>query len=407
MNNRAQKIIASTAQLIHRFGPRPPASSESRETADALADEIRHDADSTRVEDFHAHPGAFLGWIRVLVLFYVAGVALFWMGYSTITAFLMVFSLFVLVGEFFLYWEVLDPFYPRRKGRNLEASLNPEGEVRGELILSGHHDSAPIFTLLDRYPRLYPFLVNSGIASIGIMSLLSGLHSYGLNRWDFMEILTPYFSVLFTIQLLFVLPLWFFASRKHTPGAGDNLASSLVALDIIKSVARRRDEGNGLKHLKVTAVSWDAEEAGLRGSRAWCKGRKPSTHPVWNLNFECLYDANALTLLTTDVNGSVTLSKDLAKRCHYLLEQKLGRPAKVHPIAFLSGGTDAGETARCGMHSTTLVAMGWDHSTHSTAYHTPKDIPEAVDAKAVEASLELTELLIEELDEELMQLQAT
>ena len=38
-----------------------------------------HFADRVWSEDFAVHPGAFLGWIRLLVLIYIAGLALLWL----------------------------------------------------------------------------------------------------------------------------------------------------------------------------------------------------------------------------------------------------------------------------------------------------------------------------------------
>ena len=75
---------------------------------------------------------------------------------------------------------------------------------------------------------------------------------------------------------------------------------------------------------------------------------EPLDHPVWNLNLECLYDEKALFMLTTDINGTVQLSKPLAERCARILKDITGRQIPLQPIGFLAGGTDAGETAESG-----------------------------------------------------------
>ena len=151
-------------------------------------------------------------------------------------------------------------------------------------------------------------------------------------------------------------------------------------------------------------MSFDAEEAGLRGSRAFRKARLGQGgfgYPVWNLNLECLFDASELFFLSSDINGSVRLSKGFASRCAALLKDITGQIVPVGPIAFLTGGTDAGETTRAGAEATTLMGMPWSNSARSAVYHTPADTVEAVSPQAVEAALKLMDRLARELDEEL------
>ncbi|NLX44395.1 MAG: M28 family peptidase [Treponema sp.] len=79
-----------------------------------------------------------------------------------------------------------------------------------------------------------------------------------------------------------VLPLWGFASDEGSPGAGDNMAASAIALEIFKEFAERRAAGAGLKRTRLAFASFDAEEAGLRGARVFarrCKG-EPCGHAL-------------------------------------------------------------------------------------------------------------------------------
>jgi hypothetical protein len=121
------------------------------------------------------------------------------------------------------------------------------------------------------------------------------------------------------------------------------------------------------------------------------------TLPTWNLNLECLYDDRELFLLTSDVNGTVQLSPELAGQCQRLLAGR-GREAPVKPIAFLTGGTDAGELARGGAQATCLVGMPWGNNNRSNVYHTPADVLSAVSPEAVAAAMKLALDLTRELD---------
>jgi hypothetical protein len=95
-----------------------------------------------------------------------------------------------------------------------------------------------------------------------------------------------------------------------------------------------------------------------------------------------------LFFLTSDINGSVKLSKDLAEECAGIAE-KLGYPKCTKDIAFLTGGTDAAELAKIGMDATTMLAMPWDNSERASVYHTPNDTIDKVEKAAIKAGLEI------------------
>jgi aminopeptidase YwaD len=402
----AGRALRLTGRLIDTFGPRPSGSEASRQTADALQKEASDFADRVWSEDFTVHPGAFLGWIRLLVLIYIAGLTLLWLGLFWVAALLATAGLVVLIGQFFFYYELLDPVFPRQTGRNVLAVVEPQGEALGQFIISGHHDSARIFNFLAHQPALYALRVTGGLAIYGLFLLTSWL----LAVWTAVSGAAPDWSTVgaavFSVLLLWVGQLWWFASARSTPGAGDNLASSAAAWETLRHFAEEKAAGQGLRHLRVIAASWDAEEAGLRGGRAWVKaGRGAQADdrlalPTWNLNLECLYDVDELFFLTSDVNGTVKLSPELAEQCRRLLAGR-GRDVPAKPIAFLTGGTDAGELARGGAQATTLIGMPWGNTQRSSVYHTPGDVLSAVSQEAVGEAIFLAIALAEELDNSL------
>ncbi len=395
----AGRALNLTGRLINHYGPRPAGSDESRGTADALKAEATPFADAAWTEDFPVHPGAFLGWIRILVLLYLMSVLLLWLELYLPAALLVTLGLGIMVGQFFFYREVIDRLYPRRTGRNVLASLEPVGEVRGQLIISGHHDSAQVFNFLAHQPALYPLRVMGGIGTLVLLFLVS----WTLWIWLIASGTTPgwgtYAAGLFSLLFLLVGQLWWFASAKSTPGAGDNLASSAAAWEALREMAGRKSRGGGLSYLRLVAASWDAEEAGLRGSRFWVSKQAGGRLdlPTWNLNLECLYNTEDFFFLTSDVNGSVQLSADLAARCQRLLA-KQGHIVPANTIAFLTGGTDAGELARGGVEATSLIGMPWGNSTRSSVYHTPDDVLDAVSVDAIIAAIQLAVDLAEDLD---------
>jgi aminopeptidase YwaD len=211
--------------------------------------------------------------------------------------------------------------------------------------------------------------------------------------WPFMIVLVP-----LTLTLPWIVKLWSFASKEGTPGAGDNLIASAIAVE----VARYFSDSKELQHTRIIAASYDSEESGLRGARAFFKRHKHNESllmgKVYNFNIDCPYEAKEIFFLTSDINGSVKLSESMAQRCTRIAHT-LGYDAVSKPIAMLTGGTDAAEAAKVGIEATTLMAMPWDNSSRSSVYHTPQDTPDAIEPEAVEISLEIAIHVIKEIDQ--------
>jgi putative aminopeptidase FrvX len=107
-----------------------------------------------------------------------------------------------------------------------------------------------------------------------------------------------------------------------------------------------------------------------------------------------------LFFLTSDINGSVALSTELAEELVAVAKTK-GYPATHQPIAFLTGGTDAGELAKKGVKATTLIGMPWSNNSRSSVYHTPNDTVDKIEPAIVEATLDIFTTYITESDQSL------
>lgn len=404
-SDKAKSAIALTSDIIDRFGPRLAGSEACREAAEAIRSRIGTICDSTTIEDFAVHPGAFLGFIKVLVVVYaIDALALAFIPLASIV--LGAASIAVLVFGFLLYREVLDPFFPAREGHNVVGVLEPEGEVLRQVIVSGHHDSARVFNFYIDRPELYSRRIYGGIGSVValwiasiVVALVSGLAmKTALIGVDLLRAIS---AAAFLGLFPFVLHLWFFASDKGTPGAGDNLVASAIALEVVAEFARRREAGKGLSHTRLVFASFDAEEAGLRGARAFARRRRQefASLPSYGYNMDCVYNLSDLSFLTSDLNGSVKLDAEATARLAKLAAAE-GLPSTTMPIAFLTGGTDAAELAAAGVHATSLIAMRWGNDARSQAYHTPRDTIDSVDPAAVEALIRLGLRFIESLEAE-------
>jgi hypothetical protein len=391
---RAKSALELTGSLIERFGPRLTGSQACLDTADSLLKAATGTSDKAWTEDFTVHPGAFLGFIKVMVIIYLLSAPILFI-LPVLSAGLMSVGMAILILGFFLYREILDPFFPARTGRNVIAVLEPSGPAKRQLIVSGHHDSAFVFRFYVDQPEKYSFRVLGGIGVFVVLWIVAMVLMITMPG----SLVRAVAAVLFCASFILVYPLWGFAGKEGTPGAGDNLVASAVALEVLKEFYDRRKADNSLVGTRLVFVSFDSEEAGLRGARAWSRSHADliTGLPTWHYNMDCIYTAKESRFLTSDINGSVKLSSTLANVCAEAAAES-GVSAKVEPIAFLTGGTDAAETARKGVKSTTLIAMQWSNQERSSVYHTPQDTVSAVEPRAVELAIQVGIRLAERLD---------
>lgn len=401
----ARQALERTVALIDRFGSRLVGSDACRHTADALHAELANYADKAVKESFWLHPGAFLGWIRILVVLYPVSLVFLWMDLPLISLLLTSAGILVMVLEFFLYKEIIDPIYPKVEGVNVYGTIEPEGEVRHTFLFSGHHDSARVFNFFTNKPSLYIFRIGFGLGLYFVQLAVALARTVGamIEGSLFSVSIPPVFYLIAVIILTLGFPLvahlWFFASKEGTPGAGDNLIASSMALELARYLSLQKQNGHPLKHTRVIVASFDGEEAGLRGSRAFFTKHAPdfAGQSVWNFNVDCPYDAKDLFFLTSDINGSVKLSQRMATEC-VNISHSMGYDAFSQPIAFLTGGTDAAEAAKVGVEAVTLMAMPWGNKGRNSVYHTPNDLPDAIDVLAVEETLSIAIKFIERLE---------
>jgi len=372
-------VINETDEIIKKFGPRLAGTKASLDTADYLFNEAKEYSDQTFSEDFYINKGAFLGWINLLVICYLLGFVSFVLGYVLTTVVLTVVSVLILYLQFIRYLPIIDFLFPKRKARNVYGVIEPKAEVKRQIIISGHHDSAPIFNFFIHQPKLYGLRVTGSIMFVLLSMVLAVVNIFV--KHDILY----YVSIgIIGLGLLLVLQMWFFRSKKATPGAGDNLASTMVAFLLGKYFYNLKGTKDELKHTRIIFASFDAEEEGLRGARAFVKAHKDALleTKTYLLNIECLYDENELFFLTSDINNTVKLSDSLADDL-IKVASNLGIKTHKQNIAVLTGGTDAGEFGKINVEATTIMGMPWSNDNRNMAYHTPNDTIENVSFRAI------------------------
>jgi hypothetical protein len=339
------------------------------------------------LDEFSIHKGAFLGWINLLVIAYLLSIILIWYNLYWVTLILSIFSILVLVLEFFFYLPVIDFLFPKKKAMNAIGFIKPKKEIKNQIIISGHHDSARIFNFFIYQPKLYHIRVTGSIALVVFLTIFSLAGWLGLNGP-----LLLWMKIILSAGSLLIIQMWFFASKKGTPGGGDNLIASTMAIEIGRYFSE-----NKLNHTQIIIASFDAEEEGLRGSRAFAKKYKSlfDQYPTVLLNSDCLYHLDDMFFLTSDINGTVKLDENLVSKLSNIAINK-GYQSTTKPIGFLTGGTDAGELAKVGVSSTTLIGMPWSNQERSSVYHTPNDTLDHVQVEMIDAAIDIFITYIEE-----------
>jgi aminopeptidase YwaD len=391
----ARDCISETDRLLRTHGPRLTGSPACSAAAQELAAELRSFADSVRIDQFPVHPGVFYAYTKVLPAVYAAGllVLIVFPRFSLLPALALCLGIALMLFQFAFYVHVGDGLFRRRTGFNVEGIVEPAGTAERELIISGHHDSAPVARIFSSpFRRLYALaiFVPYVFFIVELVILVSRFLAGGAS--------TPPWEVHFLIAGLPFAAGYFcmVALRQGSPGAGDNLIASVLAIRLGREIAQRR--GDLLRGTRLRIVSFDAEEAGLRGAAAYMRGRAKATAlPCVHLNLDSLYDPRELQVLTSDINGSVPLSRAMVEQLEECAKE-CGVPLRRFALIFGAGGTDAAESARIGMPSTTLIAMPTNVFRGDLVYHTPRDTAEHIAPGVVAACMRIAIAYLRRLD---------
>ncbi|MHA1671994.1 MAG: M28 family peptidase [Promethearchaeota archaeon] len=190
---------------------------------------------------------------------------------------------------------------------------------------------------------------------------------------------------------MFILPFFNFSEKDGSPGTGGNPIASIIAINAGRTITHLNIIGAPiLEHTRIIILSTDGEEAGLRGAAAFVQEHMNNLHslPTYVFNIDSIYSVDDIHFLTSNINGTVQLSKDMASQCNQIA-QNLGYDSKTIPIPPGAGGTDAGEFGRVGIEATTIIAMPTEIIRDDLVYHTINDTVENIDPLAVEAVIKV------------------
>jgi len=401
--SHVRRVFAFTDQVVEQYPNRLVGTEACRNAADRIKEEFIKNCDpgSVQVEEFTVHPKSFLKYIPGLVVIYIICSILLYLQFPLPAFFGYLLAIFVFYSQFVRYWEIFDPLFPRATGYNVFGTIEPEGEVRQQVIVSAHHDAAYVFQLIARVPRYYARFITGGILFLALGFLVSLI---GAVLAIFHISIPAWIPLVLIAGSVLLLPLAFFTTGQVSPAAGDNMIAVAIASETAKLFHAAKKVGtNPLRHTRLMVASFDAEEAGLRGARAFCQKHREELLRVktYVLNIDTLYKVKDLSFLEKDLNASVKLSHEMAQDC-VDIAKSLGYSAKTSAMPFGAGSTDAAEFGKMRVEATTLVGISFDISQfrEGLVYHTPNDLSKYIEPAMVEAALKIVRDCIVKKDSE-------
>lgn len=410
----AQYMYDVIQKVIDEAGCRMPCSPQEAKGAEVIKKEMEATCDEVAIEPFTCHPRAFLGWIRIVILFVLLSFSSFYLTQVFNDRFLnlvlmMMGVAFNLLGfliawkEFFNYDEFIDPLFKKKSSQNVVGKIKPEGVVKKVIVFSGHHDSALQFNLL-RYLKVgYAIILFLGLAILFIWIICSIIILFFV--WTVFpsgaSIDTSFFNGfvnwLLIIGAVPLIALLFFVTpgekANKVPGAVDNLSAVAVALGVGRYLKTNKQLIP--KNTEIRLISFGCEEAGLRGAYRYAAAHKTELKKLNAeiFNMDGIQSAKTITVVEYEPTTRTKHSKEVVDKMLKAAEtaeikaKTLGTNFAEKLAGQISGGTDATAFSKAGIKAANISAM--EIRKFVKFYHQPWDKLDMIDRGSLENVLSI------------------
>ena len=386
----ADYLFGLIKKICTGVGPGSPCTPQEEQRAMILKEEMEKlvGAENVAVEKTRLAPDAFIGWFRFGCILALLSVVFFFTrqqsGFPLLFSFLAFLCIFlvnaVAVGEFFLYYEMVDFLFEKKDSQNVIGTFRRQGEkaadIKRLIIIGGHHDSAVQFNWLTYLG--FGYYLAQAFIFISLVSLLVGTGAelfsqllYGVSpSWT----QTFMFRVsVFVAPLGFVSAFFFLGSNKNggtVPGAADNLSGCAVALGVGRVLARHPELIP--PDTEIRMITFGAEEAGTRGSLRYVQRHLQELKKLdaQVCNVDTVIHPKQI-IFTTDCNSLVKNSAEVYTGLARAAEAT-GVPHVEIPFPIFGGATDTLPFSRYGIKAAAFMAMTVPGQMIRW-YHTPRD----------------------------------
>lgn len=392
-----ESAIHFTQKVIDECGARLPGSENSLKAADMYYQEMKN-FDESRKEDFMFAPEAFFGFFDIFVVCFILATLFTFIGgnWLYLSTGLLTLGALAAISQFVFYWGWFDIFYKKKKGCNAVGIINPPNpaDVKQEIIVCGHHDSAWVVNFFLHAQKLYSIRLILGIGFVLVAYVLTIVLTIifattGMTSVPFLTDFVKYGSL---VGFFFAIPLMWYRDRKvGSYGAGDNLISCSMALQLGKVFDEAKKSGHPLlKHTRIRVISFDAEEAALKGSKAYVKAHKEELLNLSTVALcpDCIYTMKDFKIVAGDQNGTIKVPQKLVDEVVEVANH-LGYQTKGFPWPFGGGASDTASFLKIGVPAITIMGMSTEMIREGLVQHTQKDVVSAIDKEIVEATMKI------------------
>lgn len=378
----AQYMIDEISHICTTMPKRAPGSEGEKIACEYMAEVLKTDCgcDKSQVEPFKLQPNSFYGWIYFTVTLALINIGLYFF-IPAIGVALMVFGLIIMVIQFGLYKKAIDFLFPQKTGHNVTAIKSCSDTVKARIFFNGHPDAAWNWPVSEKLGGIV-YELHILISLIGTLFCLTISIIATVKIGFTATIITPQSNpVLFYLGIAslafvpFLVGMYFLWDEKTTvDGANDNLSGCYMGIAILKAL---KDANIDLQHTEVGVILSGAEEAGLRGAKAWTKKYKDKFNdvPTWIISFDTIRESQFLMVNYRDMHALVKSDKEVGD-LFYQSAVELGIKCNKGMVPPFGGSTDAAAFAQGGFKSVGITAL---NHVLQDYYHTPKDTPDNMD----------------------------
>ncbi len=379
----ADYVLKTARHVVDSFGPRPPASGGEQQAQQFMRGELEPVTDGpVTIEAFSVASKAFFAPPAISGLLLTAAIVGWWVSLWLALS-MSAAAILILVCELGLYWQLIDPLFPKRTSHNVAGTQRPSGKVLRRLVLNAHIDAAYEWRWHSRFPGSLPFVLPFALASVAIVFCIDAAAVV----LECCEAFGPYLhtAVGFT-QLAFVpgalIGIGFTSFRRVSPGANDDLSGALMVAGLARFL---RASGFQPENTELVYLITGSEEAGLRGAKAF-KGRHISDWkdvPTVVVTLDTIRDLDHLHVYNRDRNG--TVRHDPAA-CRWLHDAGRRCGLELGYATVYLGSTDATAFTLAGIPAVALCAMDPSPADY---YHNRQDHPDNMSRECIGKAIEI------------------
>lgn len=360
-------MINLISEIIERFGPRPAGSEAERNAQLLVAERCKEFTPKVKVLEFEEYLHARFGKLKYYSALLYISLLLYYFDQHLAALVVSFVNALAFVLDFMTYRSVLGNFPgPKLKSWNVEAILEPQGEVKNTLIFSGHIDSVYEFKWwykLGHYGGTLTVIGGAVMVLFPVFCLFAVLLS-GAWAW--------YVFLLFVVLSPTLVAYFNMHGDNPVDGACDNLTGVAISFDVVKHFADPNNKGKStLKNTRLKFVSFGSEETGLTGSYHYVKMQLPELkqEKAHLVNIDSIRIPEEVCLIKRETMNGTVFDKNLLEKVQNSFKAK-NLPIKTGSTPI--GGTDGVFFVRAGIPAVSMIGLGMDKL--DPTYHTRLDV---------------------------------